>query len=119
TTGTTPFRVYRWANDLASTTPTLVYSGNPLAGARLGDSFVGIGSGASTLLVAGFGSSPSVSGNNGYAIINPTTGTGTAVGFGTTPPSAGDFRLGISFTDAGHVLGTQGGGSSPLLYTSF
>ena len=57
----------------------------------------GIGSGSSTLLVAGYNSTPAVTGNNGYAIIDPTASTATAVGFTGTPPNAGDFRLGITF----------------------
>jgi hypothetical protein len=118
-TGPTPFKVYRWANDSAATTPTLVVSAVPLAGARVGDTIAAIGSGGSTLLVAGFNNTPGVTGDNGYAIIDPTAGTATAVGFSGTPPMAGDFRLGISFTDSGHVVGLQGGTGSNLRYTSF
>jgi hypothetical protein len=104
---TSPFRVYSWANNGA--TPTVAYSGNGgLAGSRLGDSLAVIGSGASTLLAAGYNSSPVVTGNNGYAILNPTAGTATAIGFTGTPPNAGDFRLGLTFTDSSHVLGTAG-----------
>jgi hypothetical protein len=104
---TTPYKVYAWANNGA--TPTVAYSGNGgLAGSRLGDSLAAIGGGSSTLLAAGYGSSPLVAGNNGYAIISPTTSTATAIGFTGTPPNAGDFRLGITFTDSSHVLGTQG-----------
>jgi hypothetical protein len=96
----------------------VAYSGNGgLAGARLGDDLAVIGSGASTLLAAGYGSSPVVSGINGYAIINPTAGTATAIGFTGTPPNAGDFRLGITFSDSSHVLGTAG--SSLYRNTSF
>src|ERR1017187_3314450 len=104
---TSPFRVYSWANNGA--TPTVAYSGSGgLAGARLGDSLAVIGGGASTLLAAGYNSSPVVTGNNGYAILNPTAGTATAIGFTGTPPNAGDFRLGLTFTDSSHVLGTAG-----------
>ena len=113
---TSPYRVYSWANNGA--TPTVAYSGNGgLAGARLGDSLAVIGSGASTLLAAGYNSSPVVTGNNGYAIISPTAGTATAIGFTGTPPNAGDFRLGLTFTDSSHVLGTAG--SSLYRDTSF
>ena len=113
---TSPYRVYSWANNGAP--PTVAYSGNGgLAGARLGDSLAVIGSGASTLLAAGYNSSPVVTGNNGYAIISPTAGTATAIGFTGTPPNAGDFRLGLTFTDSSHVLGTAG--SSLYRDTSF
>jgi Domain of unknown function (DUF4623)/PEP-CTERM motif len=113
---TSPLKVYRWSTE--ASTPTLAYTGNAgLAGSRVGDDLAAIGSGSSTLLVAGYNSSPSVAGNNGYAIIDPTAGTATAVGFSGTPPNAGDFRLGITFVDSSHVLGTAG--SSLYRNTSF
>jgi hypothetical protein len=111
-TTTNAFKVYRWATEGA--TPTTAYSSDAgLPGARIGDSLATNGS----VLVAGYGSSPAVAGNNGYAIVDPTTATATKVGFTGTPPNAGDFRLGITFTDSSHVLGTQG--SSLYRYTSF
>lgn len=113
---TSPYKVYAWANNAA--TPTVVYSGNAgLAGARVGDSFAVIGSRSSTLLAAGYANSPAVTGNNGYAIINPSASTATAIGFTGTPPLAGDFRLGITFADSSHVLGSQGSGL--YRYSSF
>jgi hypothetical protein len=122
---TTPFRVYRWANEGA--TPTVAYNGTPIVGGRVGDTFAAIGSGSSTLLAAGFNSSPSVTGNNGFSIIDPTAGTATQVSFAGTPPSAGDFRLGLTFTDSSHVYGDAGttfryasfSGSSGTLESSF
>lgn len=111
---TTPYKIYSWANNAA--TPTVAYSGNGgLAGARVGDSLAVTGSGSSTLIASGYGSSPTVAGNNGYAIINPTLGSATAVSL--TGPTAGDFRLGLTFTDSSHVLGSQG--SSLYRNTSF
>jgi hypothetical protein len=113
---TSPYKVYSWATE--GSAPAVAYSGNGgLAGSRLGDSLAVIGSGSSTLLAAGYNSTPAVAGNNGYAIINPTLGTATAVGFTGTPPNAGDFRLGITFTDSSHVLGDAG--SSLYRNTSF
>ena len=113
---TTPFKVYRWASEISA--PTVAYSGDGgLAGSRLGDSLAAIGSGSSTVLAAGYGSTPAVAGNNSYAIINPTASSATAVGFTGTPPNGGDFRLGITFTDSSHVIGTAG--SSLYRYTSF
>jgi hypothetical protein len=122
---TTPFKVYRWANEAA--TPTVVYNGTPIAAGRVGDTFAAIGSGSSTRLVAGFNSSPSVTGNNGFSIIDPTAGTATQVSFTGTPPNAGDFRLGLTFTDSSHVYGDAGttfryasfSGSSGTLVSSF
>lgn len=113
---TTPLKIYQWTTE--GSTPTVAYSGNAgLAGSRVGDSLAATGSGGSTLLALGYNSSPAVAGNNGYALINPTLGTATAVGFTGTPPNAGDFRLGITFTDSSHVLGTAG--SSLFRYSSF
>lgn len=112
-----PYKVYSWATE--GSAPTVAYNsgGTLLAGARVGDDFAAIGSGSSTRLVAGFNNAPSVAGNNGYAIVNPSASTGTAVGFSPPPPNAGDFRLGLTFTDSSHVLGSQG--SSLYRYSSF
>jgi hypothetical protein len=113
---TTAAKIYRWATE--GSVPTVAYTGDAgLAGSRIGDSMAVIGSGSSTRLALGYGSTPVVAGNNGYAIIDPTAGTATAVAFTSTPPNAGDFRLGITFTDSSHVLGDQG--SSLYRYTSF
>lgn len=110
---TSPFKLYRWATE--ASTPTIAYSGDAgLPGARVGDSLAAVGA---SRLAAGYGSAPAVAGNNGYAIVDTTTATATAVGFTGTPPNAGDFRLGITFTDLTHVLGSQG--SSLYRYTSF
>ncbi len=105
TSGIALYKVYKWANE--SATPTVVYSGDAgLPGARIGDDISVIGSGSSTRIVSGF-SNTAVAGTNGYSIIDPTAGTATAVSFPSTPPNSGDFRLGITFTDASHVIGTQ------------
>jgi len=113
---TSPLKVYKWATEASA--PVVAYSGNGgLAGARAGDSMAITGSGSSTRLALGYGTSPAVAGNNGYAIIDPTASTATAVGFVGGTPTAGDFRLGITFTDSTHVLGSQG--SSLYRYTSF
>ncbi|HMO87479.1 MAG TPA: DUF4623 domain-containing protein, partial [Lacipirellulaceae bacterium] len=112
-TNTSPFKVYRWANE--SATPTVAFSGQPnglLAGARLGDSFDVIGSGATTRLVAGYGNSPNVAGNNSFAIFdtndNGLTFSAQHITIASNPPEAGDFRLGITFTDRDTVIGKQG-----------
>ena len=99
--------------------PTVAYSGVPLAGARVGDSLGAIGRGNSTRLAAGFNNTPNVGGDNGYAIIDPSAGTATAVGFNGSEPAAGDFRVAISFTDSGNVVGTPGGAGNALRYTGF
>ncbi|QEG32907.1 DUF4623 domain-containing protein [Bythopirellula goksoeyrii] len=102
-----PFKIYRWDNEAAAS-PTLAYSGAPLAGARLGDTFDVIGSGANTRLVAGYARNPSVSGNNSFAIFDTIDGlnfTATNVSVASTPPDGGDFGLGITFQDEDTVIG--------------
>ena len=113
---TSPYKVYSWADEIAA--PSVAYNSNGglLAGGRIGDDLTVTGSGNSTLLAAGFGN-VIVPGYNGYAIVNPSAGTATAVGFTGTPPNGGDFRLGLTFTDSSHVIGTAG--SSLYRYTSF
>jgi hypothetical protein len=117
---TTPFKIYKWATEAA--TPVVAYSGDAgLPGSRVGDSIGGIGGGASTRIAAGFSNSPSVTGNNGYTIVDPTAGTATAINFASTPPNAGEFRLGIAFSDANHVFSKAAASTanSTLYYTSY
>jgi hypothetical protein len=114
-TTTNFYKVYSWATE--GSTPVVAYSGDSgLTGARIGDSLAVIGSGSSTRLAAGYFQTPVVAGNNGYSIIDPTAGTATAVAFSGTPPNAGDFKLGITFTDSSHVIG---GPTSVYRYSSF
>lgn len=94
----TNFKVYRWANDTAA--PTVAYDAAPGA-PRLGDSFAVYGAGGDTRLVA------SGTGTSGFALIDPTAGSGSLVTADGT--SAGDFRLGMTFVDADTVIGAQGG----------
>lgn len=106
---TSPFKIYRWANE-TSAAPTVAYSGDPLAGSRIGDTFDVRGSGTGTRIAAGFGSSPVVAGNNSFALFTTADGsafTSSAIAVGTTPPAAGDFRLGITFLDNDTVIGKQ------------
>ena len=103
---TSPYKIYRWDSESAAT-PTVAYSGAPLAGARLGDSLDLIGGGTSTRIVAGYSNAPAVSGNNSFALL--TTADGAAFASETisvaNPPAAGDFRFGMTFTDADTVIG--------------
>jgi len=106
---TSPFKIYRWANE-TSASPTVAFSGNPLAGSRIGDTLDALGSGTDTLLVAGYGSTPVVAGNNSFAMFSTADGSNyasTHISVGTTPPNAGDFRLGITFLDSDTVIGKQ------------
>ena len=116
--GTATYKVYRWANEAAA--PVNVYSGNPLTGARLGDSFDVFGSGAGTRVVAGYAASPAIAGNNGYVVVDPTAGTGTHIAFTGTPPAAGDFRLGITFAgNTTTVIGDQGNSATDTRLTTY
>src|SRR5207237_3491889 len=108
--GTSPYKIYRWTNEAAAPT-TVINTSTVLAGSRLGDDLSLFDIGTSTLLAAGFNSSPSIAGNNGYAVMDIATAAANAISFGATPPNAGDFRLGITLTDSSHVLGTATGGS--------
>jgi hypothetical protein len=117
-TTTNALKLYKWTNEAA--VPAVVYNGDAgLPGARVGDCMAVFGAGNATLLALGYGSSPAVSGNNSYAIIDPTAGTATAIVFSGASPLAGDFRLGITFLDANHVIGAQGGITPRYRYTSF
>ena len=109
------YKIYRWENESASA-PTIAFEGvgatSPLPGARIGDSFDVIGSGVDTRLVAGYGNSPNVAGNNGFALFDTNDGlsfTATSVSITTpaefTAPSAGEFRLGTTFVDSDTVIG--------------
>jgi len=104
---TTPYTVYRYANEGA--VPTVAFTGNPSgAVTRFGDSFDVIGSGTTTRLVAGAGNNPV--GFNSFALLTTTDGSNFTGSYVTTAgPANGDFRLGITFTTPTNVLGTQGG----------
>jgi hypothetical protein len=102
------FKVYKWESE--SSAPLNVYSDTALSGARIGDSFNVTGGGANTRLVGGYASgSVNPPGANGFAVLNPNTGTLASIAPGGPPPNAGDFRLGVTFIDADTVLGSQGG----------
>jgi len=127
--GTVPYKVYRWANE--SATPTVAVNTTTITTGRMGDNFDVIGSGTSTLLLAGESNSSGTGNRNGYAVFSTSDGlnfTGTLVTFPLAPnpggTSPGDFRLGITFTDSSHVIGTQTGSAGPPpttapRYTSF
>jgi len=114
TSATSPFKIYAYSPTAIAnnTAPTVAYSGNPIIGTRFGDDLAAIGSGSSTLLVAGSGL-----GSSGYEVINPSLGTATAVSFTASPPSAKDFSLGIAFLNSSTVIGTQGGTGTARLST--
>ena len=115
-TAANTYRIYRFSDE--SATATVAFSGSPLIDARIGDSFDVIGSGANTRLVAGYGNAASpapqnLPGANGYAVFSSVDGlayTAENQVFPVSPAAGstatGDFRLGITFTDADSVIGT-------------
>jgi hypothetical protein len=58
TDGTTPFRVYQWADDQPGTVPVVVFEGSAVTG-RMGDTLDVRGSGNGTQILAGARSAPS------------------------------------------------------------
>jgi len=112
---TVPFKVYRWANENAATTPTLAYTSTSITGGRLGDNFDVFGGGTGTVFTSGESASTGTGARNGYAIFTTTDGStynGSLITFGT-PPAAGDFNRGITFLDAAdEVLGRGSPGST-------
>ena len=105
------FKVYRWADEAAAS-PTVAYSSTSITTGRLGDSLDVIGSGSSTLLIAGESNSAGSGTRNGYAVLSTANGldySGTLVTFAGNPPAPGDHRLGLTFIDSNSVMGTVGG----------
>jgi uncharacterized lipoprotein YddW (UPF0748 family) len=87
------FRLYRWANDNAATTPTLIYSGNPSpGGGRWGDTLDVRGSGPGTQILIG-----SRSGTNAVVFTTANGSTFTPVHLNVSGISGGAFGLGLAF----------------------
>lgn len=116
----TPFKIYQWT-DTGSDPVTVFDSSSPtvtgFSEARIGDTFDVTGSGASTLLIAGESNGGTTPGpRNGYAVFAPpaagTEFTGSMVLFSGTNPAAGDFKIGMTFTNPDTVLGAQGTGGT-------
>lgn len=111
-TATSNLRVYRWADSLPGTTPTLAFNAlvtganftNP--GARAGDTMAIIGGGSTARLAI------SGSGANGVALLDTADGGLTFSQNTSTIADApsGAFRLGLDFVDANTVIGKQSGG---------
>ena len=98
------YKVYQWTNEAAVAT---TYFNSTIAGftgtPRLGDDIDVTGSGASTGIVAG------ASGVIGYASLVGTTATAVTT-FAPVGPTAGDFRLGITYAGSStDVWGKQTG----------
>lgn len=116
---TSPYKVYRWANEGDTLVASNAFSVVPLTGARAGDTLDLMGSGNDIMMVAGYSNSPAVAGNNSFCTLKWDGTTITATDMPLVPngqgkPAAGDFRLGISFIDSDKVIGTQFGTNSMI-----
>lgn len=98
TSATTPFKIYRWANEAYGTEPTLVYSGEVVSGTRWGDNIEIRGSGNSTQILFGQGGS-----GVGERIAmfttsdNGTTFSPTVMALSGQGFAKGDSRGGVAF----------------------
>ncbi len=103
---TTPFKLYRWANDNPGTTPTVAFSGDPSPGnsQRWGDTLDVRGSGPNTQVIIG-----SRAGNSVviFTTANGTTFTPRAITVADTP--TGGFGLGIAFGSGNTFWGKASG----------
>ncbi len=112
TSSSSPFKIYSWASESSlfnGDAPALAHSGDPIGvTGRFGDSFDVIGGGSSTRIAVGAGNT-ALTTDNSFAVINPNDASVSYVTYAGTAPAQGDFRLGLTFTDADTVVGTQGG----------
>jgi hypothetical protein len=116
----TPFKIYRWANELAA--PTEIFSSTTVSTGRLGDTLDVIGGGSSTVIVAGESASAGTGTRNSFVALGTADGitfTGGRIAFTGTPPNNGDFRLGEALLDNNTVLGVQGGTGNPARLADF
>lgn len=99
---TTAFKLYRWANDAASTVPTLAFNGDPGAGSnqRWGDTLDVRGAGPNTQILIGSRAS------NVVAVLTTTNGTHFTARMITVPAAPnGAFGLGIAFGEGNTFWG--------------
>ena len=119
---TSPFKIYRYANELAA--PELVFSGAAAgaAGIRLGDSFDADGVASSVDLIGGYGvgAGTLAAFSNGIARLQQVAPSGfTASSLLYTSAAAGAFRLGVAHTDANNFIGSAGGAINATRRQSF
>jgi hypothetical protein len=117
---TTPFKIYRWANELA--VPAEIFSSTTVSTGRLGDTLDVIGGGSSTVIVAGESASAGAGTRNSFVAFGTADGitfTGGRIAFTGTPPNNGDFRLGEALLDNNTVLGVQGAAGNPARLADF
>ena len=107
TTDGSSFKIYRWVNDDATTTPTTIYEGNPIS-SRIGDNFDVRGSGATTQIIAGGRNV------NSFVVLSTQDGISYSLVSFTSPASPlSGFGLGICFGEGDTIWGkSQGVGLS-------
>jgi hypothetical protein len=114
TDGTTPFRVYQWADDQPGTVPVVVFEGSAVPG-RMGDSLDVRGSGNGTQILAGARSAPS------FAVFEFSEALQAfepkAFTLAELAPTAPAFGLCAVFGAGNTVWGKSGG--QPLVCASF
>lgn len=110
-TATSVLKIYRWANDSASTVPTLGYSGAPAAG-RWGDTIDVRGSGTGTQIV--------MASRNGtaFAVFRTSNGTTFIPTIFTPAVTAASLGLGVAF-GAGNSIWAKSSSGFPLQRISF
>ena len=112
TTPLQPFKVYRW--DSESAAPVSVFEAVPNGGQRLGDDLdldrLRCKHAAGRGLRRPRGKPGRICGDRSLCLHAGCSSVHQCE-LPTTPPSTGDFRLGITFLDGDTVLGTQGGTS--------
>lgn len=109
-----PFKIYRWANE--SATPTTFYSGDAgvATSARAGDSLVAFGNDASGVLAIGTGTINSGTTPTTYFSRLATNSgvAGTAVAMSGAGAANASFRTGLAFVDSDTIFGLASGGIS-------
>lgn len=102
TSASTPFKIYSWANEAAQAT---VFSTLSLTGVRLGDTMDIFGSGANTVIAAGYSNTAGITGNNGYLLVKPQNpGGAVSSDVAVSGAAAGEMRSGITFVDNANTI---------------
>jgi len=124
---TVPFKIYRWADELPTTQPTVAFNAtNSPTPARLGDNLDIIGSGTDTKIVAGESTSGANTGN-GYVVYGTANGTtfntATKVTFPLSPAAGGtingEFNRGLTFLENSTNVAGKNTNTSALRLSSY
>jgi len=109
-----PFKIYRWANESAA--PTTFYSGNGgySLGVRAGDSLTSFGADATGMIGFGTGTATGAPVPTNYYSLLATNGgvAGSAIAMTGTGAANLSFRTGLAFIDADSILGLGAGSTT-------